>query len=124
MRRELLAGEHPLHWMGAARRDLLRFPASVIRQIGWALGIAQFGGKHSAAKPWKGLGPRVLEVSVSFEGNAYRAVYSLQLEPAIYVLHCFQKKSPSGRMTARPDVQLVARRLAAARTDWESRYGP
>jgi phage-related protein len=123
MRRELAVGERPLHWVGASRRGLLRLPAPVVRQIGWALGIAQFGGKHPAAKAWKGVGPRVLEVCVSFDGNAYRAVYSLQFEPAVYVLHCFQKKSPSGVRTARPDVELVTRRLVAARADWELRYG-
>src|SRR4029077_18644900 len=43
--------------------------------MGNALGIAQFGGTAPTAKPWKGLGPGVLEVVESHDGNAYRAVY-------------------------------------------------
>jgi len=102
---------------------LLKFPAPVVRQIGWALGVAQFGSKHPATKPWKGAGPGVLEIRVRYDGNAYRAIYSLEYEPAIYVLHCFQKKSPRGIKTAKPDVSLVARRLIAAREDWELHHG-
>jgi phage-related protein len=73
--------------------------------MGTALGIAQFGGIAPAAKPWKGLGPGVLEVVESHDGNAYRAVYTVRFEKAIYVLHAFQKKSPSGIRTAKRDVE-------------------
>jgi phage-related protein len=47
---------------------------------GWALEAAQFGGRHPAAKPWKGVGPRVLEIVEDFDGNAYRAVYTVRFE--------------------------------------------
>lgn len=117
------ANERTLHWVGSARRDLLAFPSAVVREMGWALGAAQYGGKHAAVKPWKGSGPRVMEIAARFEGNAYRVIYTLALEPAIYVLHCFQKKSPHGIKTARTDVVLVSRRLLAAKEDWRSRYG-
>ena len=40
-----------------------------------------------------------------------------------YVLHCFQKKSPSGIRTARTDVDLITARLKLARADYEVRYG-
>lgn len=123
MRHRLAVGERPLHWVGPARRDLMALPGAVVREMGWALGVAQFGEKHPAAKPWKGAGPRIMEVALNFEGNAYRVVYALALQPAIYVLHCFQKKSPQGIKTARSDVALVSRRLMAARTDWRARYG-
>jgi phage-related protein len=69
--------------------------------MGNALGIAQFGGTAPTAKPWKGLGPGVLEIVESHEGNAYRAVYTVRFEKAVYVLHAFQKKSPSGIRTAK-----------------------
>jgi phage-related protein len=62
MARALMAGEKPLLWVGSAREDLLRFPESVKDNIGAALSVAQFGGKHPAAKPWKGEGPGVFEV--------------------------------------------------------------
>ena len=74
------------------------------------LGIAQFGGTAPTAKPWKGLGPGVLEIVESYDGNAYRAVYTVRFEKAVYVLHAFQKKSPSGIRTAKRDVDPVAER--------------
>jgi phage-related protein len=48
--------------------------------MGNALGIAQFGGTAPTAKPWKGLGPGVLEIVESHDGNAYRAVYTVRFE--------------------------------------------
>ena len=73
--------------------------------MGNALGIAQFGGTAPTAKPWKGLGPGVLEVVES------------------HVLHAFQKKSPSGIRTAKRDVDLITERLKAAKKDHEEQYG-
>jgi phage-related protein len=60
----------------------LSFPAAVKEDMGNALGIAQFGGIAPTAKPWKGLGPGVLEIVESHEGNAYRAVYTVRFEKA------------------------------------------
>ena len=91
--------------------------------MGNALGIAQFGGTAPTAKPWKGLGSGVLEIVESHEGNAYRVVYTVRFEKAMYVLHAFQKKSPSGIRTAKRDVDLVADRLKAAAKDYEEHYG-
>ena len=59
----------------------------------------------------------------SYDGNAYRAVYTVRFEEAVYVLHAFQKKSPSGLRTAKRDVELVAERLKAAQKDHEEHYG-
>jgi hypothetical protein len=69
----LAADEKPQHWVGS-RTVIFLFPAAVKDDMGNALGIAQFGGMAPTAKPWKGLGPGVLEVVESHEGNAYRAV--------------------------------------------------
>ena len=123
MRLGLAEGEKPLHWVSSSKRDFLGFPAPVKDDMGNALGIAQFGGTAPMAKPWKGLGPGVLEIVESHEGNAYRAVYTVQFEKAIYVLHAFQKKSPQGIRTAKRDVDLVAARLKAAAKDYEEHYG-
>jgi predicted XRE-type DNA-binding protein len=62
VRRTLSAGEKPLHWVGSSKRDFLEFPAAVKDDMGNALGIAQFGGTAPTTKPWKGLGPGVLEI--------------------------------------------------------------
>ena len=123
MRRFPAAHEKPLLWVGSSKRDLLAFPGRAIGEIGWALEAAQFGGRRPATKPWKGLGPRVLEIVEDFDSNTYRAVYTVRFEHAVYVLHCFQKKSPTGIKTARMDVELVHKRLAAAEADYEARYG-
>ena len=88
-----------------------------------ALSVAQFGGKHPAAKPWKGAGSGVLEVVEDHDGNTFRAVYTVRFRCAVYVLHCFQKKSRRGAQTPKPDVELVSQRLRLARQDYEERYG-
>ena len=123
MARTLAAGETPLLWVGSSREDLLRFPEPVKDSIGSALSVAQFGGKHPAAKPWKGEGPGVFEVVDNHAGDTYRAVYTVRFAKACYVLHAFQKKSPSGRRTANKDVELIRQRLRIAREDYEARYG-
>ena len=89
--------------------------------MGYALGVAQLGGKHPHAKPWKGEGPNVFEVVENFDGDTFRAVYTVRFEGAVYVLHAFQKKSPSGVRTATPDVELIRERLRRAREDNETR---
>lgn len=116
--------ERPVHWIGSSKKDLLALPDEVVRNVGYALGVAQLGGKHPSAKPWKGDGPGVLEVVESFDGDAYRAVYTVRFEGAVYVLHVFQKKSPSGVKTAKVDVDLVGDRLQAARQHYELNYRP
>ncbi len=55
-------GEKPLFWVGSSKDDLKDFPEAVQDELGLALSVAQFGGKHPKAKPWKGEGPGVLEV--------------------------------------------------------------
>jgi phage-related protein len=115
--------DKPLEWAGSAKRDLMDFPDDVRRAMGYALGVAQLGAKHPAAKSWKGEGAGVLEVVEAFEGNAYRAVYTVRFAKAVYVLHCFQKKSPSGKRTAKTDIDLVHQRLKAATQHYEEIYG-
>jgi phage-related protein len=123
MSRSLAAGERPLDWVGSSKREFLQFPEPVKDEMGNALGIAQFGGKHPAAKPWKGLGPGVFEVVEDHDGSTYRAIYTVRFRETVYVLHAFQKKSPKGIKTAQIDVDLVERRLKVARQDYEARHG-
>jgi phage-related protein len=94
-----------------------------VDDVGFALGVVQYGGHPPSAKPWKGLGPRVFEIVENDGSGTYRAVYTVRFRKAVYVLHAFQKKSPSGVRTAQTDVRLVARRLAEALKDYEERYG-
>ena len=115
--------EKPLDWAGSSKRDLLGFPDEVRRNVGYALGLAQLGGKLPASKVWHGEGPGVFEVVESDEGNAYRAVYTVRFAKAVYVLHCFQKKSPTGIKTAKTDVDLIHQRLKAAQLHYEVHHG-
>ena len=115
--------EKPLVWAGSSKRDLLDFPEEVRRNVGYALGLAQLGGKYPASKVWHGEGPGVFEVVESDQGNAYRAVYTVRFAKAVYVLHCFQKKSPTGIKTAKTDVDLIHLRLKAAQQHYEVHHG-
>ncbi|MHB1099345.1 MAG: type II toxin-antitoxin system RelE/ParE family toxin [Burkholderiales bacterium] len=115
--------ERPLHWVGSSKRDLLSFPAEVVDDFGYALGVVQSGGKPPSAKPWKGEGPGVFEIVEDFRGDTYRVAYTVRFAQAVYVLHCFQKKSPSGIRTAKVDEELIHERLKLALADCEERYG-
>jgi len=123
MARLPLPGEKPLHWIGSSLKELCQFPAAVRTSIGFALGVAQYGGKHPSAKPWKGEGPGVLEIVCDYDGDTFRAVYTVRFARAVYVLHAFQKKSPRGITTRRSDTALIHERLKAARQNYEERYG-
>ena len=101
----------------------MSFPAEVIDEMGHALGVAQFGGKHPSAKPWKGEGSGVLELVEDHDGNTYRAIYTVRFKEVVYVLHAFQKKSPRGIKTAQADIDLVRIRLRIAQEDYKDRYG-
>lgn len=123
MRKHRAAEEKPLHWVGSSKKDLLGFPEEVVDNVGYALGAVQYGGHPPSAKPWRGLGPGVHEIVESDESGAFRAVYTVRFRKAVYVLHAFQKKSPSGVRTARTDIKLIVERLKAAKEDYEARYG-
>ena len=91
--------------------------------MGFALSVAQYGGKYPSVKPWKGEGPGVLEVVRDHDGDTFRAIYTVRFARAIYVLHAFQKKSPRGIGTRRSDSALIHDRLKVAQRDYEERYG-
>jgi phage-related protein len=114
--------DKPLHWIASAKRDLLAFDEAVIDDIGYALGVVQLGGMPSSAKPWKSEGAGVFEIVEDHRGDTYRAVYTVRFAQAIYVLHCFQKKSPTGIKTAKTDVDLIRTRLKLAQADYEAHY--
>ena len=105
----------PLEWIASSKKNLLSMPTEVVDVIGYALHLAQNGGKHAQAKPLKGFGSAgVLEVVEDDDGNTYRAVYTVRFSNAIYVLHCFQKKSHRGIATPEQDLDLIRDRLKLA----------
>src|ERR1700749_361353 len=97
----------PVIWVGSSRDDLREFPDPVRDQMGYALFVAQRGGRHRDAKTLSGFGGAgVVEVVKDFRGDTFRAVYTVSFANAVYVLHAFQKKSKSGRKTPRLDIEL------------------
>ena len=78
-----------------------------------ALFEAQFGDHPDNAKPLNGFNG-VLEIRDNFDGDTYRAVYTVRFEGVLYVLHVFQKKSTSGIATPQRHIELVRQRLKDA----------
>ena len=103
----------PLIWRGASKAEFMAFPVMVQREMGYALFLAQMGERHlTMVKTLSGFGgASVIEVKQSYEGNAYRAVYTVRYANAVYVLHAFQKKSKRGIATPKAELDLVDRRL-------------
>ncbi len=110
-------------WIGSSKGDLVKFPRSVVKAIGTALLIAQYGGTSPSAKAFRVKGGGVMEVVEDFATNTYRAVYTVRFEDRIYVLHCFQKKSKKGIKTPKQDVDLIKSRLKHAQADYNKRHG-
>ena len=105
----------PIKWIGSAKKDLQAMPDPVQQVFGFALYNAQIALLHPAVKPLKGFGSAgILEVVEDWRGNAYRAVYTVRFAHAVYVLHCFQKKSKQGIQTPKREIELIRERLKEA----------
>jgi phage-related protein len=110
----------PVRWVGSSKEDLSAFPEDVRRRVGGALWEAQVGRKAPYFKPLKGQGGAgVLEVVDDFDGDAFRAVYTVRFAKAVYVLHAFQKKSKRGIATPKAQLDVIERRLKRAQEDYE-----
>ncbi len=108
-------GSKPLFWIGSSKKDLMALPLSVRKFFGHALDFAQRGDQHDAAKPLKGFGGAgVVEIVEDDAGGTYRAVYTVRFSEAVFVLHCFQKKSKTGVSTPKQDMDIVRARLKIA----------
>ena len=107
--------EKPLAWMGSSKKDLMALPTEVRKFFGHALDFAQRGDKHDAAKVLKGFGGAgVLELVEDDQDGTYRAVYTVKFAEAVFVLHCFSKKSKRGIETPKEDTDIIRARLKAA----------
>jgi phage-related protein len=107
----------PCDFVGPAREELSALPDEVRVKVGHSLFLAQRGDEAPNAKPLKGFGGRgVLEVIADYDGDAYRAVYTVRFADAVYVLHAFQKKSKTGIETPKHTMDLIASRLKDAET--------
>ncbi len=113
----------PIEWVGSSLKDIRAFPEEVKDVMGVALDVAQQGEKHYAAKSLQGFGGAgVLEIIDDFDGNTYRAVYTVKFARVVYVLHAFQKKSKKGIATPKEEIDLVKKRLKAAEAHYKENY--
>ncbi len=101
----------PISWINAARKDFEKFPKGAQQEIREALTIAAEGRKGASAKPMKGFGAGVFEIALKYKTNAYRAIYALQVDEDIWVVHAFQKKSKTGAKTSKQDIDLIKQRI-------------
>lgn len=101
-------------WIGDSREKLRNFPKAARTTIGRALQAAQSGIKHRNAKPFRGVGSGVFEITARYDTNTYRTVYTVRLGDNIYVLHAFQKKSTRGISTPKREIDLIKQRLKTA----------
>ena len=111
-------------WIASSREALRAFPEQVKDEGGYALYLAQIGGKDEAARPLRGFGGAGgVEGIKDFAGDTDRVGYTVKLAGFVYVLHCFQKKSKRGAETPRRDLDLIQSRLRLAERDYEARKG-
>jgi phage-related protein len=112
----------PLLWVASSKRDFREFPPRVQDDLGFELYLAQTGQHPPSAKLLKGLGSGTAELIDDFDGDTYRAVYTVRFGDAVYVLHTFKKKSKRGIKTPQGDIDLVKRRLKDAEHDHAQRF--
>jgi phage-related protein len=112
----------PVEWMGSSRADLRALPEDPRRVFGFALHQAQLGRHHRAAKRLRGEFAGLIEVIDDFDGNTYRAVYTLKLAGAVYVLHVFQKKSTRGIATPKHELATIRDRWQRAKAHHAAHY--
>ena len=95
----------------STHKNFMALPFNVRRLFGYALSLAQSGDQHDAAKVLKGFGGAgVLEVVEDDAGGTYRAVCTVKLKEAVFVLHCFQKESTLGVATPKADMDIIRAR--------------
>ena len=111
----IVASLKPVVWVGSSRKDLRAFPGAVQDLMGYALFVAQQGGRYRETKTLTGFGGAgVVEILADHRGDTFRAVYTVRYQGTVYVLHAFQKKSTSGRATPKHELDVIAQRLRVA----------
>ncbi len=102
--------EKEIRWMGSAYTDILNFPLESRREAGFQLGKVQAGLDPDDWKPFGNVGVGTREIRIRDASGIYRVMYVTKFDEAIYVLHCFQKKTES---TTKRDKDIVEARYRA-----------
>ena len=98
----------PIEFLGDALDALRSFPEPARREAGFQLDKVQHGGEPDDWKPMRSIGQGVREIRIRDESGAFRAIYLAKLADAVYVLHCFQKKT---EQTSDRDIELARKRF-------------
>ncbi len=98
----------PIEFLGDALDALRSFPEPARREAGFQLDKVQHGGEPDDWKPMRSIGQGVREIRIRDESGAFRAIYLAKLADAVYVLHCFQKKT---EQTSDRDIKLARKRF-------------
>ena len=112
-----------LIFIASSRRDLCDMPEKVRKDFGGALHGVQDGWKPDNAKALKGKAHGAIQLSEDHDGETYRAVFTVELEATVYVLHCSHKKSKKGSETPKKEIEVIEQRLKMARALHEKRKG-
>lgn len=99
-----------IRWAGSAFDDLLAFPDEARRHAGFQLSKVQAGLDPDDWKPFEAVGTGTREIRIRETGGTYRVMYIARFEEAVYVLHCFRKKT---QVTSRQDKAIAAARYRA-----------
>jgi phage-related protein len=102
--------EKEIRWMGTAYQDILKFPVETRKEAGFQLGKVQAGLDPDNWKPFDEVGSGTKEIRIRETTGIYRVMYVAKFEEAIYVLHCFQKKTEA---TTRNDKDVAEARYRA-----------
>jgi phage-related protein len=105
-----MADDKPIRWIGSSYDDLLAFPKDARREVGFQLGKVQAGLEPADWQPFDIVGAGTREIRIRGTSGIYRVMYVAKFEEAIYVLHCFQKKTQA---TSQRDQDIAAARYRA-----------
>jgi phage-related protein len=105
-----MADEKQIRWVGSSYEDLLEFPKDARKEAGFQLGKVQAGLEPADWKPFESVGAGAREIRIRDASGTYRVIYVAKFEEAIYVLHCFQKKTQA---TSKQDLAVATARYRA-----------
>lgn len=97
----------PVEFRGSSLDDLRSFPQSAMREAGFQIDQVQHGLQPDDFKPMSSIGSAVAEIRIWDEAGTFRVIYVAKFENAVYVLHCFQKKT---QKTSKKDIDRATKR--------------
>lgn len=110
-----MQNEKEIRWVGSSYQDLLAFPKDARKEVGFQLGKVQAGLEPADWKPFNDVGAGVKEIRIKETSGIYRVMYVAKFEEAVYVLHCFAKKTQVTRKHDQTIAEVRYRAVVEAR---------